>query len=585
MLKVLIYFLLACWLVACASQKQADQQICPKIVIHTEDEIKLTEDETRLICGDLQTEAYKTIPTYQSGFFLTGFLQSRGHSNPRYETREGVLHVYPQEKTYVKDIVLSLAENEQVGDLKSKVEKLLLKHFGREELRPKTLDDIEADALKLFRNESYACAEVESVADAITGTVRLKVSGLTPFKFGRIEREEVEGLYEEAFERFTSFSAEDKFLESELVLTEKRLLRDEIVQATFFQERCDLAKGEFSLKQRFITGPPRTIRFGIGASTEVGGMARIKWANMRYGNMASRLEAKLQASFKSQSLSLFYDGFFWKNSPRRSLVSELTIVRENQKHFEELTAELRPHLQWTRDNWSRFWQWSAGPSLITSRYKTNIDLERQDFTTLALEGELLSKTHSYESYDIHPEDGELYQLNLDARHPALGFKDPLLKMDWTIVKLMRLWSIGKGVAILGGRLNADTTWVNNSVDLSRLPPSVKQYAGGSDDVRGYELNSIPGNDGLGALTKLGAKLELRKTHTFISTLESFAFIDAALMGQRSWMLDDRLYYSPGLGLRWLSPIGLFQAYVARTLSTKSIRDDGLFFFIGLGGMF
>lgn len=572
-------------LISCASHSQKDQQVCPKVIIHAEEEIELTEDETRLVCGDQTTEAYKLIPAYQAGYSMTAFLQSRGYSNPRFETKGQVLHVYPREKTFIRKIVIDVPKDDEEKAQKEKLEKLLLKLYKKEEIKPKILDNIEAEALGIYRDEGFACAEVKSTADASTGIVSLKVKGLQPFKFGEVEREEVEGLYREAFDRFYSFEGVDNFSERELTLTEKRFLRSEVVQATYFQETCNLDENKFSLSQKFITGEPRTIRFGAGASTEVGPMARVKWASLRYGNMASRRELNLQASFKSQSLRFLSEHFFWKDAPRRSLNTEVAIIREDQKTYEELTAELKPHLQWTRDNWARFWQWSAGPSLISSRFKTNNNLGEQDFTTVALEGELISKTHSYEVYDIHPEEGELYQLNLDARHPAFGFKEPLLRMDWTIVKLMRLWSWGKGAGILGGRFNAGSTWVGSDVSLDRLPPSLKHYGGGSDDVRGFELNSIPGNNGAGALTKLSTKLEVRKTHTFIPTIESFAFIDAAYFGYLSWSLDERLFYSPGLGLRWLSPIGLVQTYVARALSNQSIKDDGFFYYIGLGGVF
>lgn len=566
--------------VSCSSKKIKEQKVCNKVIIHDAEEIELSEDETRLLCGDMTTEAYKNIPSYQAGFLATGFLQSRGYTNPKFETVDKVLHIYPQEKVTVAKVILQ-SEDEN----KNKFEKILNRHYEEEELNPKLLNTIEEETLSLYRNESYPCAKVESTADAETGEIKLKVSGLKKFDFGPLERETVNGLKEAAFIRYTSFSADDEFRERELELTEKRLLRSEIVQGTYFQEKCDLENNTFSLKQNFILGDARSIRFGVGASTEVGPMFRVKWANLRYGEMASRREATLQASAKSQLIRFLSERWFWEDSPRRSLLTQAEIRREDQTNYRELTAELRPHLKWTRDTWNRYWHWSTGPSLISSRFDTNQNKEDKKFTTVALEAELQSKTHSYEVFDVHPEEGELYQLNLDARHPGLGFEEPLLKMDWTIVHLWKLWSWGKGSGILGGRLNASSTWVKDDVALDSLPPSVKHYGGGSDDVRGFNLSSLPSNNGLGSLSKLTTKFEVRKTHTFLPTIETFAFIDTGLFGQQSFTLDRRLYYSPGLGVRWLSPIGLVQTYLARSLSNREIKDDGYFFYIGLGGIF
>jgi outer membrane translocation and assembly module TamA len=237
----------------------------------------------------------------------------------------------------------------------------------------------------------------------------------------------------------------------------------------------------------------------------------------------------------------------------------------------------------------RFWQWSLGPTLIASTYRTDIAPDSQRFKTGAVEGGLLSQTHSYEIFDLHPEDGEFFQFNFDFRHPSLGFIDPLLKLDFSYLKLIWLGSLGKGSSVAGFRINTSTTWVKDSAQSSSLSPSVKYYGGGSDDLRGFKLNSLPDNNGLGSLTKFSAKLELRKTHLFIPTIEGLTFLDTSYFGTKSWNLEPRLWYSPGLGIRWLSPIGLVQTYIARTLSnTSSInhaQDEGTFFFFGLGGVF
>lgn len=579
MRRIALLFLLT--LGACASHKTSEQRVCEKIIIHSEEEIKLSEDETRLICGDSKTEAYNLIPDYQASFLATGFLQARGYTNPRFETQKGILHIYPQEKVYISKVIIEGDTSESREEFQKKI----YRRFKQEVLRPKVLNNIEDEAKLLYRNESYPCVKVTSTADPKTGEVVLKISGLKKFHFGEFDREEVEGIYKSAFDRFTSFSAVDNFSERELTLTEKRILRSEVAQGVYFQEKCDLDKGEYSFYQKFILGEPRTVRFGIGASTEYGPMFRFKWAHLRYGNMASRREINVQATFVNQSVHLLSEHFFWKDAPRRSVVTEALIDREDQTNYQEYFANVGSRLQWTRDNWSRFFQWSAGPAYTYSRFNTNEDPEYRTSNTFAVEAEFLSKTHNYEVYDIHPGEGEMYQVNLDGRPESFGFEEDLLKIDTTIVHLWDITSWGRGEAIIGGRLTAGTSWVRESVNLNLLPPSVKFYGGGSDDIRGFELESLPDNNGVGALTKVAAKFEFRKTYTFLPTIESLVFIDGGLFGQESWTLDDRLFYSPGLGLRWLSPIGLVQTYLARALSNKTVKDDGWFYYIGFGGVF
>lgn len=559
-----------------------NKKICPKITIHSDENFELTETEQRLICGDPDSIAYKVIPSYQASYMLTGFLQSRGYATPRFEYVGDSLEVYPEVKSHISKVTVisNKAESNKI------VEEEILRQFKREVITPKLVDSIEALAISILRNNSYPCAKLESTVDGTTGEITIKASGLESFQYGVIKKEHIDGVDDRALSRFYPFIDADYFSEKKLTLAEKRFIRSGIVQGTYFQEKCDLANNKFSLSQQFITGNSKTIRLGIGASTEVGPMIRAKWSNQRSGSQASLLEANAQFSFKNQYLNFTSDRYMWADTPRRSLLTTFEIERDKQSTYEEFTVQFKPHLKWTRDGRSRLWTWSTGPTLITGSYVTNSnDSNTQKINTGAIEGMLQSKSHDYELYDLHPENGDFLQFNFDFRDPAFGFIDPLLKLDLTYLRLMKIGNLGKGAAIGGIRLNASTTWVPDDVMLITLPPSVKFYGGGSDDLRGFKLSSLPGNNGIGALTKFSFKFELRKTYVFIPTIESFTFLDMAYFGDRSWNLDEQIWYSPGTGLRWLSPIGMIQGFVARGLSNRTNRDQGNLFYLGLGGVF
>ncbi|MBC7711848.1 MAG: BamA/TamA family outer membrane protein [Rhizobacter sp.] len=579
--KLLIFTLIILTTESCAHRPR-DEKICPKITIHSPEKFELTETEQRLICGDPDSVAYKVIPSYQASYMLTGFLQSRGYSSPRFEYKDDLLEVYPEEKSFVKKVTV-ISDSEVNNKL---VEKEIMRHYKKDLITPKLLDNIEAESLTILRNNTFPCAKLESSVDASTGEITIKVSGLESFQFGPIDKEHIEGVDDRALARFYPFVDTDFFSEKKLTLAEKRFTRSGVVQGTYFQEKCNLKKHEFSLAQQFIPGYSKTIRFGGGASTEVGPMVRAKWSNQRWGEMASLLEASAQFSFKTQNINFLMQNFLWANAPRRSLLTTLDIIKNSQLTFEEFNVQLKPHIQWTRDGRNRLWTWETGPTLIAGSYKTNNDdSDTKTVHTGAIEGSMETKSHDYELFDLHPEDGDMLQFHFDFRHPSFGFTDPLLKLDLTYLKLMRLGNLGKGMAIGGFRVNTSTTWVAEDVLTSSLPPSVKYYGGGSDDVRGFKLNSIPANNGQGALTKFSVKFEFRKTYVFIPTIESFTFLDTTFFGAQSWKLDNQLWYSPGTGLRWLSPIGMVQGYVARGLSNESERDQGNFFYLGLGGIF
>lgn len=568
---------------SCATKKQNyKRKLCPKVYLYSNDDFKLTEIESKLICGDENSEAYRNIPSYQAQIFLTGYFQNKGYSNPKYEYIKDELHVYSGTKNDVKEILLYNGNMRVEDDLKSD----LNRKFNNQVLTPAALNQIESYALGKLRDSSFACVKVKSIVDPVTGVVDVDLLNLDSYIFGEVEKEKIDELDERAFDRYYPFRVNENFKDYKLDLTEKRFLRSGMVQGTYFEEICDNKEKTFSLKQNFVLGPSRTIRFGVGASSEVGPMIRIKWSNQRYGRMGSLLSASFQASFKNQTLSLLSNHYFWSSSPHLSLRSSLDVSRDDQENYEELSIKLRPHMQLTHDSNFRLWTWSGGPSLIVSSYKTddNREPEKNVFTG-AIEGNLNIKSHDYELYDIHPESGDNTSLSFDFRHPSFGFIDPLLKIDFSTSKLKKIGEIGRGDAILGVKLLASTTLVPAHLKIDSLPPSVKLYAGGSDDIRGFKLNSLPTNDGLGALSKLGFKLEIRKTYVFKSTIESFTFIDGVYLGETSFKLDNQLWYSPGTGIRWLSPIGIVQGYVARQLSSEGKIDYGNFFYLGLGGVF
>lgn len=559
----------------------AKEELCPGVIIHGSESITLDETETRMVCGDPKLLAYKEIPSYEAGFFFTGFLQSRGYLQPHFETKDGILHVNPGRKFHLKKIKVIATAKKERRIIAREIRRL----YKNKVLSPDILNSIEAEALGLLRENGHPCSKVKTEVDISRNLVMVYLNDLQRFDFGVVDKKPIKGLLDNALDRYYPFKTSQTFNEKLLELTEKRMLRSEVVSGTYFLENCSQDKKSFALSQHFILGPPRTIRFGVGASTEVGPMVRVRWSNNRYKSMASLLSANLQASFRTQSLNLTADSFFWKYEPRRSVYSQFEIVRESQIDFEQLVTRVRPHMKWTRDSQLYHQLYLIGPSYEAGTYHSKRNSDTKSFSTGILEGSFQWMSHAYEYFDIHPEAGNLFGLNFDFRHPAFGFKDPLLKLDSTYVGLSRLSQWGRGTLVGGVRLNMGTTWVEEETSLSGLPPTVKFFGGGSDDLRGFLLKTLPQNDGLGALTKIGGKFELRRTYLVKESVEGFTFIDLSYFGERSWDLNPQLYYSPGIGLRWLSPIGLVQGFAARAYRTKPFQDLGNLLYLGIGGVF
>lgn len=567
-------------LVIFSGQLLAQEKLCRTVVIHEKD-IDFTDTERRMLCGDSSQEGYRVIPAYEAKVFMTGFLQSRGRLHPEFEIKDDVLHVWPRGKTKIHGIVVVTGEEKERKKIKDEVQR----RFRKKVLTPKTMDALEAGGLSVIRRRGYPCAKVESEALVPEHSVTLHYSRLVWHPFGPITRQEIKGLHPNALTRFYPMEKDDQFDELLLQLTEKRMIREQVVAGTYFLENCSEDAKTFSLSQEFILGPPRSFRYGVGANTEVGPFARAQWAHNRFRPMASKLSATLQASLRVQALNLTADMFVWPNRPRTSIFGQFDLIRESQFDYLQTTARLRPHMKWTEDKLGRGWTYTLGPTFEAGQFKSEEKIESRSYKTAAAEGRLMWNSHVYEFFDQHPQEGDTFAFGFDYRDPSFGFTDKLLKLDSTFARLGQVGVWERGELIAGLRLNGGTTFVPTTTELENLPPSVKFYGGGSDDLRGFLLRTLPKNDGLGALTKFGGKLELRRTSLLLDSLEGFIFLDGARFGDRSWELEKRVWYSPGVGLRWHSPIGMVQGYVARARATKPTEDFGNFYFVGLGGSF
>jgi translocation and assembly module TamA len=556
---------------------------CPAISIEASERITLNTTERRLVCGDEESEAYRVIPLFQAQFLLEGMLQSRGYHHVEFERSADQLKVLAGARTRLSS--LSIEADSNIGTDRGELERQVRRFFTNQPVTPRLLDEIEVFIGAQLRQIGLACFSINSrfIIDRSHLEISIQSSGQS--SFGTLKLNNLEEIEEQLdptiFQRFHPFSAHELFDSRKLDLYRLRLIRSGVVQGTYFQTRC--TDDQTQITQGLILGPPRVLRFGVGVNTEVGPIARARWANQRRGRRAGRLEADLQASLKEQSLTLTSTEYLWQQRPRHGLRSRLKTTRTDMNDFTEIETRFGPHLITSAEEKHAGWQLSLGPTLIYGEAKFDELKSRVRQTTGALEFALSRTTHLYELFDLHPEAGNQLTLNLDYRHPALGFDEELLKIESSWVGLARLNEWGTGHLVGGIRLLGATTWTRENLSIIDLPPSLKFYGGGLNDIRGHQLNTLPKNQGAGSLSKLALRVELRRTQLFHSSVEGIIFYDEARFGDTSFELNPTRYLSPGLGLRWNSPLGLIQSYFALNRSERPTSDWGRLVFIGFGG--
>ncbi len=91
-------------------------------------------------------------------------------------------------------------------------------------------------------------------------------------------------------------------------------------------------------------------------------------------------------------------------------------------------------------------------------------------------------------------------------------------------------------------------------NFEKYPSSSRFYAGGDQSVRGYEYQALGPRDAVGEV--VGGRniftTSIEYNYRFLDQWVAAAFID----GGNAYNDElDKLFYSAGLGIRWLSPIG------------------------------
>jgi translocation and assembly module TamA len=525
----------------------------------------LNASELRWVCGDPENAAYRNVPLYQAAFHLRAFLDNRGYVKGQIEIKDGTLIVRPGAQVRVESVSV-LPEDASLSRLASS--------FTGSVLRPSLLNSLESSLKRQLLESGYSCATVSSRANG--AHVLLNVVRGPRRNFEKFQVDPIPGLLPEALLRFRPFETKTLYDVRLLELYEKRLLRDNVVQGTYFKENCK--ENESPIEQSFLFGPPRTLRFGVGVDTESGPLLQASWRHHRFSRMAAQASFTLQASLAQQSLIVRSEYFPWPERPRTSIGPQLKISRAETEDLVEVTQALEAVSTRTWDTKGAKWSLGAGPAFITNWYQSSSSSPFRQESSMALVARSELRTHAFEIFDAHPQKGSLVALSGEYRDPTLGFPDRTFRVAAEARTIAPLGGCGRGRCVGALRVSASNTWTTSS-SLATLPPSLKTYLGGFESLRGFGPQSLPNNKGLGALSSAATGLEIRGVDLILPKWEPYAFYDLGSVGVNSNRLDSQLYSTVGLGLRWSSPIGLVQGYVSR----PSIGD--FYAYAAFGGEF
>ena len=178
-------------------------------------------------------------------------------------------------------------------------------------------------------------------------------------------------------------------------------------------------------------------------------------------------------------------------------------------------------------------------------------------------------------------------LNLGAEF-APTFLGSGLQFVQSVLDLRRYQAIGDSKFVVAGRTRFGV--IQPIQSTTQIPISRLFFSGGANSVRGYKLDYLgprnSANDPVGGEAVLEFGLEGRFPLPIYEKIGGVVFIDAGNVFPRIHNLDlGQLKYSPGFGLRYLSPIGAIGVDIAFPTNRINYQQDSpyqIHFSVGYG---
>lgn len=526
-----------------------DIKLCDDLIVVGDSRLQFSKTEKRLICGDSDNNPWSDPADNQRKLFLTSFLQSRGYFEPKFIQNDKTLTVETGKKTRVK----TLTSTDTSGDI----------NFTRFwvpwhiTLTPSLLNDYEDLVHGRLEAAGYPCPAVTVTANAPNGSMVIEAEPGPRLNVIKIEETKDIGLKPHTLRRYFPIEEGDQFNGDLVHIANERIKTADIVGGSYMVSTCDA--GGATIHHRTAAGPPRRMTIGLGVNTETYVIAKANYHSARLDENASNFDAIISANYFDQHIESQFEWYFLNSPSSLHFKPSLTFARINEASSEQRSTLASWHLGAYHDIGPEYVRGYVGPNLNLIRTMRGIGPAYARILELETNARLMS--HQYEFYQTSPRSGHL----LDLRYTtASEHTDSTVSVQTYSAKgeiLFNFSNLEPPLLVFGFRGRVAGTEAAPDADL---PDQYLYYLGGSDDIRGFRRRTIPSSP-QGARSLMSGGTELRLTSVIPYNIQPFVFLDGGKLGQKPFVYDPTIYYSPGFGVRWQSPFGSLRGSVARGL--------------------
>ncbi|NNF52707.1 MAG: outer membrane protein assembly factor [Gammaproteobacteria bacterium] len=386
--------------------------------------------------------------------------------------------------------------------------------------------------------------------ESLAADIELVFASGPRYRVGNITVEQ-DALHDWIVRRYLTFSSGDYFDAAKLLDLQYALYDSDYFSFVEVSNgEPDKASSEVTVRVVASAANRQRYRLALGYGTDTEGRVGVGWENRRINRRGHKLRFDSRLSAIKQEVTGRY---VWPLSAptRERIVLNLSTLQEDLADTRSRRVELgvtqsTARRVWERDFYVRLLREATRESGVTST------------ETLLLPGVLWIRSKTDDL--VYPRRGSKLSAEVKGSHSALGSD-----VDFVQLKLQGklIFPAGKRARLLS-RAEIGATSVGKN---SSLPASLRFFAGGDQSVRGFGLNTLgpvdENGDVVGGRFLLSGSIEYEKLIT--ERWGMAAFVDA---GNALNELDESLEISAGLGLRWLSPIGMVRLDVARPLNAS-----------------
>jgi len=360
------------------------------------------------------------------------------------------------------------------------------------------------------------------------------------------------GSYPEPFlHRYLAYREGDNFSQRQLGQTQRNLFDADLFRRVSIRPLTDqIREGQVPVQIDLQPAPRHQLRPGIGYGTDTGARVSLRYRNLNLLDRGHELQGELLLAERKQSLLTTYilpdpNRFDSQTLLRVGVDREATDSYLSRKLFSE--AEYRRSLN---DNLS-------GSLFVRLSQEFSRISDETTHSQMLLPGIRLSLRRVDDP--LNPQRGLQANLELKGSMEQLFSDTSLLQLSAQATELLPL---PRQFSLLL-HLQGGTTWHNDS--LSKIPASLRFFAGGDRSVRGYRYQSLGPKDDQGEVVGgkhlLVANIELEKRLSSDWGVATFYDIGNAF----DTFAEYDLKQGAGIGIRRYTRIGPVRLDLARQI--------------------